>query len=51
MSYDREKIEQLVKPPKGIRLPQIDFIGHRKLYYAISCTLLVIAIIVSLVFG
>lgn len=51
MSYDREKIEQLVKPPKGIRLPRIDFIGHRKLYYAISGGLLLIALIVSLVFG
>ncbi len=51
MSYDRERIEQLVKPPKGIRLPRIDFIGHRKLYYAISCGLLVIALVISLVFG
>ncbi len=51
MSYDREKVEQLIKPPKGIRLPRIDFVGHRKWYYAFSGTLLVIALIISLVFG
>ncbi len=35
----------------ALKIPHIDFVKNRKIYYIISCSLLAIALIVSLVFG
>ena len=51
MSYDREKIENLVKTPKGIFCPHFDFCKYRFVYYGFSGLLLGIALIVTLVLG
>lgn len=51
MSYDREKMEAIVQPPKGIKLPHFDVVGSRKIFYGISGGLIILAIIVSVVFG
>ena len=51
MSYDREKIENLVQTPKGIFCPHIDFCKYRYVYYAFSGVLLGIALLVTIFFG
>lgn len=35
----------------ALKIPHIDFVKNRKIYYIISCSLLAIAILVSLIFG
>lgn len=51
MSYDREKISKLIQDPPGIRTPQIDWVGHRKIYYALSGGLILLAILITIFFG
>ena len=51
MSYDREKMEKLVPTAPGLKRPAIDFVGHRKLYWTISAALILLAVLVSVIFG
>lgn len=51
MSYDREKMEKLVPTAPGLKRPAIDFVGHRKVYWTISAALILLAVLVSVIFG
>jgi len=49
--YDRAKIEELFKDPPGLRTPKIDWVGHKKIFFGVSCAIIAIAIIASFIFG